>query len=218
MIHLEFDWRLHSRKQLPVHRAVLDGFQHILRADVLRSSEVRERSCDLEDAVMRAGGEVHLLHGVLEVAVALRIELAVLADEPGSHGGIAGDAGFPEPPGLDVACLHDTQADGLGLLSAGGLGGKFLEVDQRHFDVEVDAVEQGAGDALAVVLDLTRRAAALALDIAVVSTRAGICFKGITKRKVGFSLERQRSPWNQPGCHRMELHRCGLRGFGNPWE
>jgi hypothetical protein len=42
--------------------------------------------------------------------------------------------------------------------------------------MEIDAVEQGAGDALAVVFDLARGAAALALDVAIVAARAGIFF------------------------------------------
>lgn len=48
--------------------------------------------------------------------------------------------------------------------------------------MQVDAVEQRSGNALAVVFDLPWIAAALAFTITVVATRTGISFQEITKR------------------------------------
>ena len=51
---------------------------------------------------------------------------------------------------------------------------EFAVVDLRDLDVDVDAVEQGAGDALAVGFDLAWRAAAFAFRIAEVAAGAGV--------------------------------------------
>lgn len=47
--------------------------------------------------------------------------------------------------------------------------------------MEIDAIQQRAGDTLTVVFDLPRIAAALSLTIPIVAARAGICFREITK-------------------------------------
>src|SRR5205823_5918191 len=44
--------------------------------------------------------------------------------------------------------------------------------DRRHFDVEIDPVQQRSGYALAITLHLARAAAAFALQVAEVPTRA----------------------------------------------
>ncbi len=54
-----------SLEQPPVERAELDRLQNVVRADVLFSGEIRQRAGNLEDAIMGAGGEIHLFHGVL---------------------------------------------------------------------------------------------------------------------------------------------------------
>ncbi len=51
-----------SLEQPPVQRAELDRLQHLIAADVLLAREVGEGIGDLEDAVVGAGGEIHLLH------------------------------------------------------------------------------------------------------------------------------------------------------------
>ena len=61
-------------------------------------------------------------------------------------------------------------------------GGAFLRAgagdvavfDGGNFDVEVDAIEERAGDALAITLHLERTAAAFAFQIAEVAARTGI--------------------------------------------
>ncbi len=55
-------------------------------------------------------------------------------------------------------------------------GGEFVVIPQRDYDVEVDAVEQGPGDALALLFDLADGAAAFAFGISVVAARGWVTF------------------------------------------
>lgn len=58
----------YSRKQPPIQRAELDRFEHIIGPYGFAAAEISECSCDLEDAVVGAGGEVEFLHRVFDVA------------------------------------------------------------------------------------------------------------------------------------------------------
>lgn len=121
--------------------------------DALATGEVGDGSRDLENAVVGAGGEVHLLHGVLEITRAGGIERAMFAHEFGGHGGIGGDAFvFAEALALDLAGCGYPLADGGGLFAELG-GRQFFEIDERHFDVDVDPIQERAGDFLAVLFD-----------------------------------------------------------------
>jgi len=54
-------------KPIPVERAVRDRLQHVVGADVRGAGEVGQGAGDLEDPVVGAGGEVQLLHRVLQI-------------------------------------------------------------------------------------------------------------------------------------------------------
>lgn len=51
----------------------LDGFQNIIGSDIFGAAEVVYGARDLKDAVVGAGGQIHLLHG--EVASTFGVEL-----------------------------------------------------------------------------------------------------------------------------------------------
>jgi hypothetical protein len=57
-----------SHPQIPIQSAEVDGFEEVVGGDGIMPGEVGEGAGDFEDAVVGAGGKVHLLHGVLEVA------------------------------------------------------------------------------------------------------------------------------------------------------
>src|ERR1700757_4242458 len=99
---------------------------------------------------------------------------AVLFQLPRSHASITSYFGFVSKtlllsfPGLD-----DALADGSGsFLSA--FAGNVTIFDGRHFDVQIDSIEQRTGDALTVTLHLHGAAAAFAFEIAEVTARAWI--------------------------------------------
>jgi hypothetical protein len=167
---------LRSRRlleKIPVQRPVLDGLEHVVRPDFRRTGEIGQGSRDLEDAVVRPGGEIELLHRMLQVTRGLGIVTAMFFHLAGAHGRVGRLRVGLEPPALDFPCGFHPLADPAGILAAAG-GGEFAVVHQRHLDVQVDAVEQRPGDPLAVAFDLPRRAAALPLAIPVVA--AGMRF------------------------------------------
>ncbi len=136
--------------------------------------EVGEGAGDFEDAVVGAGGEVHVVHGVLEVGAAFGVELTVGFHLSRGHGAVDVGAGaFGEALGLDGAGLLDAGADGGGGFALFG-GGEGFVVDEGDFDMEIDAVEERAADALAVFLDEGRATAAFAFGIAIIAAGAGV--------------------------------------------
>ena len=74
---------------------------------------------------------------------------------------------------MDCAGGDHAFADFFGLFAAGGAG-EFFVFDEGDFDMEVDAIKEGTGDALAVVLDLAGIAAAVALRVAEEAAGAGV--------------------------------------------
>ncbi len=82
------------------------------------------------------------------------VQLPVRFELAGGHAGVAaGLSAFGEPLLLDGPCSKDAFPDGGGGFAIFGAG-QLVELHGGHFDVEVDAVQKGAGDALAVALDL----------------------------------------------------------------
>ena len=100
----------------------------------------------------------------------------MLADLAGAHGGVRRVRILLEARGLDSPGGDHAAADGFGLFACVGAGGKLTEIHQWHLDVHVDAIKERVGNFLAVVLDLPRGAAALALRIAVVAAGVWVPF------------------------------------------
>lgn len=71
-----------SRNQHPVQRAELDGLQDVVRPDVRRFSQVRQRAGDFQNPVVRAGGEIHLLLSVFELASEVSLQCCRTRREP----------------------------------------------------------------------------------------------------------------------------------------
>lgn len=76
----------HSKEQIAVERAVLDGFEDVVGADRVAAGQVRQRARHLEDAVMGAGGKVELHHRLFEISRAFGVEFAMFAHQAGGHG------------------------------------------------------------------------------------------------------------------------------------
>jgi hypothetical protein len=80
---------------------------------------------------------------------------------------------FREALTLHGARGFDALADGFGAFAA-VLAAEGFVFDERHFDMEVDAVEKWPADALAVFGDHRRTAAAFAFQITVEAARSGV--------------------------------------------
>ena len=160
--------RLHP--EIPIHGAEVDGFEWVVGGDLVVVGEVGEGAGDFEDSIVGPGGEVHLVHGVFEQVAAVVVEGGVGFHDAGRHGGVAADVRFAgKAGGLHGAGGLDGGADGFGRFALVGAI-EVAEVDGRDFD----AVEERAGEALAVRAELVRGAAALAFGVAEVPARAGI--------------------------------------------
>lgn len=129
---------------------------------------------DLENAVIGAGGEIELTDGHFEEGLGVGLERAEFAHVLGTHGGIAMDlAQSLESFLLDVVGNNDTFPDFCGWLT-GAQGRRLMIADGRHFNVDINSVEQGTGYLIAIIADLLRRTSAFALPVAVIATGAGI--------------------------------------------
>ena len=67
------------------------------------------------------------------------------------------------------------------------IGGELFVVNEGNFDVEINAIEERAGDFGAVVFDLTWATAALANGISEKPARTGI--EGSNEKKTGLELQ-----------------------------
>ena len=153
--------------------AVLDGLGNVLRADVLRSVQVSDGPGHPQYAVMAAAGETQAVKGTVHDLFALFIQDAVFADHRRGHVSVAGNL----RPGI-ARLLHGPGSVYPPLNIPGTLRGVLaahgLIVHRRHLDVQVDAVQQRAGDAAHIALHLPLRAGASVVRMAVPAAPAGI--------------------------------------------
>ena len=130
----------------PIEGSVADGLVKVVRSDVRGVFEVRDCSRDAEDAIVGAGAEFERLHGLLEKCSGRLVQLAVLADEARGHPCIV-SAGSFETKRLVMATTCDAVAHcGAGFTI--GASGHFSKRDGRHFDLDINAVEERTGNAL----------------------------------------------------------------------
>ena len=162
-----------SIEEIPVQTAVLDGFEEVGRGDGAGSGEIGDSTRDLENAIVGAGREVQLFHGLLQQDSKRGIDGTMLADLRMGHAGVDGGAGAGEARLLAPAGGLDPGADGRRWLAGLGLA-QLFDRQGRCLDMEVNAVKQRPADARAVALDLRWRAPALMPRIAEVTAGAGI--------------------------------------------
>ncbi len=141
--------------------------------DFVGGGEVGDGAGEFDDAVMGAGGEVHLTGGGAHQLLARRVERAVLAYLAGAHVGVRDARRARKAGALAGAGRFDAPTHGgRGFRRADG--GQLLVGDARHVEMDVNAVEQGAADPLRVAADLLVRAGAGALAVARVAARASV--------------------------------------------
>ena len=120
--------------------------------DHFAAGEVGDGASKFEDAMIGAGGEVELLRSSFEQFFTRGIYFAEIAHFGGSHFGVAGQFGAGEALELAFAGGLDAATDGGGVLDLAFVG-EFFVIDAGDFDVDVDAVKEGAADAFLVAGD-----------------------------------------------------------------
>ena len=146
----------------------MDGFEEVGRGNGAGPGEIGDRTRDLENAIVGAGREVQLFHGLLQQDSKRAIDGTMLADLRMGHAGVDGGAGAGKARLLPAAGSLDPGADGRGRFAGLGLA-QFFNRQGRCLDMEVNAVKQRPADARAVALDLRWRAPALMPRIAEVT-------------------------------------------------
>ena len=138
------------------------------RVGVGSCREVGDGARDFEDALVGAHGEVELCGGAVEQGK----RLGGGADVFGGVAECAVACALPgDLPFVGGACV--CAVGGAVVLGGGGVAQLFGR-DAVDGDVQVDAVEQGAGEFLAVAGDLVGGVGAGAVGVAVVAARAGV--------------------------------------------
>ena len=97
----------------PIETPVLNRLSQMLLTNILRSVEIGNRPCDLEDARVAAGGEAEAFGDEFEEAVTGFVRFAMFADKAGRHLGVAVDAAVTEALFLDGAAGFDAAGDDL---------------------------------------------------------------------------------------------------------
>src|ERR1700678_4437046 len=139
----------------------------MVAADVGGAGEIGNGAGDFEDAVVGAGAQIQIGHGEFQQLDGGLVQRAMSLDFLGPHAGVAGDGRFVGEAGLlELAGLDDAGANGGGSF-AGPLAADFAKFDLGHLDVQINAVEQRAGDAAEIVLDFAGRTAGFARHFAV---------------------------------------------------
>src|SRR5262249_42433244 len=141
--------------------------------DLLRAREVRDRAGEFDDAVVRAGGEVHLARSGAHQLLACRVQWTILAYLARPHIGVRDRRRAGKPGTLPLPCGLDPRSHYRGRFRR-ALGGQFLIGDARHVEMDINPVEQRATDPLCVAADLLRAARAGTLAVAGVATWARI--------------------------------------------
>ena len=114
--------------------AGLDAFQVI---------KVGQSSGDLQNAIVGAGTEAHLRHGMFEMLPRVVVDFAMLANEPRRHLGVRIDLLVLEALLLDSSSGRHTLAD-FQRTFTGRFGSQVGIFHGRHFDVDIDTIEQRA--------------------------------------------------------------------------
>lgn len=140
-------------------------------SDVFAGFEIGNGSGDLDDPVVGAGGKAELPNGLVQERLAGLVDPAEFFEVLGLELGIRVDSLAGKPLELDVSCPAHSHADRFRLFRF-GVGVELFVFYGGHFDVEIDSVQDGAGDSSAIFSDLVWRAGAGACGIARIAARA----------------------------------------------
>jgi hypothetical protein len=141
--------------------------------DFFAAGEVGDGAADFEDAAVGAGAQAQFVDGGFEQSFRSVVHGAIALDIARAHLGVGMDGPFLKPIQLDVTCLIDALANYLRGFP-GVTAGEILVTYGRHLDLNVDAIEERAGYARAVALDLQRRTDAFFLRIGKKTARARV--------------------------------------------
>jgi len=134
-----------------VQRSVLNGFQKMMRLDILLPVQIGDGSCYLQYPVIGPGTESQLPDRACQKFFAGIIQFAILLDVSWPHEGIGVYTVAGVAIQLPLSCGDDALPDG-----RRGLGrlrrAQVLIPHGGHLDVEVDSIQDGSRDVAPVAL------------------------------------------------------------------
>ena len=125
--------------KLPIQKSILHRFGDVVFVDLVGSVDVGDRPRDAADFVVRTGAQAHLIHGLLHEQQARVAQIAELLELAGIHTGVGG--AVAEALELSTAGAEDLLPHRLAV-GAGPSAGQLAIGNGRHFDVNVDSIEQ----------------------------------------------------------------------------
>lgn len=157
-----------------VEGAVADGFAHVVGEDGGGGVEVGDGAGHFEDAVVGAGAHVEARHGIAQYGEAFGVEGAMGAEHARGHLCVAIHARLRgKATGLTLAGGDHPGPYGCARF-AGRCRGNLVETDGEYLHLQVDAVEQRAGDAVEVFSDGAGRTDALPRGMVVIAAGARV--------------------------------------------
>ena len=141
-----------SNPESAIESPILDRLADVLGRDLRFSVEISDGARDFQDPIVSAGAEIQFAHRHANQFLRVLAELAVLLELTRGHARVAINFRvITKTLLLAFTRANDALANRSGtLLSA--LAGDVAVFDSGHFDVKIDAVEQGTGNALAISL------------------------------------------------------------------
>ena len=134
-----------------IQTSVLDRLGDMRRTNTLAVIQVGDGAGELQDAVDGPGREAQAFEGGVEETAGVGLQDAIAVQVFGAHGGVGRGGAVTEALLLDASRGEDSSGD-LGARLT-GWAFELLETQGGNLDVQVDAVEQRAGDARPVALD-----------------------------------------------------------------
>ena len=118
---------------------VLNGLRHMRRGNPINARKIRDRTRDLQDSMIAASGKIQSRDGLLQ-----QIHGRVLGGGELFHLlWCESSVGKPLPRELPVAGGLDTFSNRLAGF-ASGFAGQIIGRKSWHFNVQIDAIEQGS--------------------------------------------------------------------------
>jgi hypothetical protein len=125
----------------------------VLDRQRLGAGQIGDRACDLEHPFVSSGRQSKAGHGGCEKALGFGGERAKAPNLARAHRGIDSDRRRTEPLALPLACRAHARANRV----RGIAGERHLEVrrcERGELDVQIDAVEERAGEAAEISVPL----------------------------------------------------------------
>ena len=153
-----------------IQAAVAQGFGHVRGGDGLAAGQVGDGAGHAQDAMQAARRELQALHGTLEQGLVACLEPAMGHGFRLAHPRIR----FAAARLLARARGDDAGLDGGRAFAVRRIGPEFMRRQSRYVHMQVDTVQQGAGQPAAVAPHQVGPAAAAAARVARPSAWAGI--------------------------------------------